>query len=87
MSRKLGERIYVTISIFKSPNGWRWQIREIQSNKIIGASTEAYGKRIDAFKNLQAVTGWEPRFIPARGERQKVYRWDVYLATYRQDWA
>lgn len=81
------EKIHVTIQVYRDgiTDDWRWQMTEIKSGKRIGASTEGYRHRRGAFHNLQSVTGFEPELMPM--SKQREYRWDAHLSTYRKVWS
>ena len=43
------------VEVYKKGGQWRWRMRDRRNGKTIGASTEAYKRRIDAIRNLQRV--------------------------------
>ncbi|MCO6445692.1 MAG: DUF1508 domain-containing protein [Anaerolineae bacterium] len=45
-----------TICVYRGVNGWRWRMYSTRGT-IIGASSEAYKRRIDCIRNLERVTG------------------------------
>jgi len=49
-----------TLKVYKGVSGeWRWTLTSDKNGKIVGASTEGYKKRIDVFKNVNLVCGWD----------------------------
>ena len=46
-----------TITLYRAPDGWRWQMTDARNGRIIGASTEGYSERAAMLKNLARVTG------------------------------
>lgn len=65
------------ISIYRTGEGWRWQMREATNGRIIGASSEAYQRRAACLANLRRVTGASVR-VGTR-ERKAIYTRCVYL--------
>jgi len=64
------------IRLYRTKSGaWRWRITDGTNNRVIAASSEAYGRRQDAHTNLERVTG-ETLEIPGSG-RGPSYSWAV----------
>lgn len=85
-SKKTMTKVLVDIAVYKDADGWwRWRMKH-ENGKIIGASTEAYKRRTDAFHNLLLVTGWEPRLPVLRGDREPVHTWLIELSLVRRSW-
>ena len=59
------------ITLYRAPDGWRWQMTDARNGRIIGASTEGYAARSAALKNLARVTGCE--IIISTRERKDHY--------------
>jgi uncharacterized protein YegP (UPF0339 family) len=44
------------LKLYVRTGGWRWTLRA-RNGRIIGASTQAYKRRADAFRNIKRVIG------------------------------
>lgn len=53
---------------------WRWRLRDRRSDKIIGASSEGYKRRIDAIANLKRVTRLP---VPKLKNREDYHTWNI----------
>jgi uncharacterized protein YegP (UPF0339 family) len=48
-----------TIAIYRTGEGWRWQMRDARNGRIIGAATEGYSSRKACLANISRVVGHE----------------------------
>lgn len=46
----------IDLCFFRNADGWRWRLRAIPGQHIIGASTQAYARQDQARLNLETVT-------------------------------
>lgn len=61
-----------TIAIYRTGEGWRWQMRDARNGRIIGASSEGYVRRAACLANLARVTGCEIVI----GTRERKYNYE-----------
>jgi uncharacterized protein YegP (UPF0339 family) len=61
------------LELYRSPTGWRWQL-SAKNNRIIGASTEGYTKRLGAIQNIHLVTGFVFGLKPDEKRADRIVR-------------